>query len=301
MSAFLAFIGGAAGEYNQMTEEQRLAKAEERKRTAEADAAKQARKDEFEYFKQEQNVISTNKRDEANAEARRKQDEANAEARRKNDERQRVIMRSTPELYFRNQNDPDNLHFFSQIGDMPTIESIPRRKEGLSFDAATALAKQQNPSVSGAGYLYVPEPIDEAGTKYKLVMKELKDDDKVFADQSEAQSAAEKLNSFYTKGGLENFVAVVESTDKGWVIKTQAKPKPDKPEAPVDTKTGIPLDTNYYYSNSPKFGPETGKTAQQRGGQLVPLRKNLPNVRAGNGKHERGRRLPRDSYLPYGC
>jgi hypothetical protein len=265
MSAFLAFIGGAAGEYNQMTEEQRLAKAEEIKRTAEADAAKQAQKSEFDYWKKQQDYT-----------ANQNQTEAKAEAQRKNQARQDAIMRSTPELYFRNQNDPNNLHFFSQIGDMPTIDSIPRPKEGLSFTDATALAKQQNPFVSGAGYLYVPEPIDEAGTKYKIVMKELKDDDKVFANQSAAQSAATSLNNYYTTGGLENFVAVVESTEKGWVVKTQEKPKPETPKAPVDTKTGIPLDTNYYYSNSPKFGPETGKTAQQRGGQLVPLRKNLP-------------------------
>ena len=71
-------------------------------------------------------------------------------------------------------------------------------------------------------------------------------------------------------------MSVVESTDKGWVVKTQTKPKPDKPEAPVDPATGIPFDTNYYFSNSGKFGRETGRTAQQRGGQIIPLRNNLP-------------------------
>ena len=280
MSAFLAFVGGAAGEWNKMSEEKRASAAAKAKADAElaAEIAKENR--EWDTWKKQQEFLNA-----------RADEEIKNEATRKNTERAEQAARITPELLSKQQQLPGQLHFLSYATEstMPVIESVDKPVEGYTFDEAIGVASQYNPRVKDQGVFYAVKPLADNPERFTIDLRDINEENKttnVFADQAEAQSAAQAETDRLKESGATNLRAVaLPTTDgEGWTYKIEKIGDLDggKAEIPADEQ-GIEYNTNYYFRTSPKFGPETGKTAQQRGGQILNLTPGLNLPTSGEG------------------
>jgi len=267
MSAFLALLGGAAGEWNKMDEEKRAAAAQKAKQEAEAVAAQKALEDEYNWWEKKQEYTAGQEETKAIAD-RRAQQEAQQER----------YTQLVPELQMLNTSVPNQFHYISRSteGGMPSIKSVDRPTQGYTFADAINIAKEQNAQLQDFGVFYVPEPLADNPQQFTLDIRTLdeKDEGVLFSSQADAQSAAEVEANRLEAAGVTNLSPVVIPTSDGrnWTYKTEKTT--DEPEAagpPKDPELGIPFNSNYYYLKSLKYGKETGKTAQQRGGQIISL------------------------------
>lgn len=257
MSAFLSFVGGAAGEWNKMSEEQRIAKAEADKAKAKADA-------EIKKYREQKEID-----EEFDIKA------SDRAATQKMLARQSAYTRMVPELVFRNKNDKENLHFISQAGDLPTFETIARPKLGYTYDELLGIIKPLNSELGSvkAKKRYWPMPPkttseDGRGWSYEMIDLEETTINRLAQDEDEANTQINAgIKTFtdlgYKKGDLNIERKVLKD---GIQVSVSLKPEKTKKE---DDPLANP---NFLYSMSPKVGPDGAKEAHRRGFDIISLK-----------------------------
>lgn len=280
MSAFLAFVGGAAGEWNQMNEEARAAKAAQIKADKEL-AAKIAQEErDWKRWQNEQKAIAD------------REDEVTRDERQyKNTQRAEQTNRLVPELLSKQNLLPNQFHFltYGTESGMPKIESVDKPVEGYTFTEGQNIAKTYNAQVKDQGIFYALEPLKDNPERFTLTIRDInKDNEKefLFDSQEDAQDAAAAETQRLQDSGADNLraVALPVTDGTGWTYKIEktGDKKDTKPTVPADDY-GIEYNANYYFRKSPKFGEETGKIAQSKGGQILNLTPGLNLPMSGEG------------------
>ena len=252
MSAFLSFIGGAAGEYNRLTEEERLAKKQ-------AAADKAAIKAEEDALRKRLEIEETF---EIRAGDRARQAQKTAF--------EDKVIQLTPELQFLTKSDPNNVHYFSKEGELPTIKSFPKPEIGYTQSQMDALLKDLNTEAKGLnlGKVYISTPPatptpDNTGWGYQLV--DLKDakDSFLAQDQNEANTRInEGVAKFKNLGFTDKDINVKQEDTKDGIkvtvsLKTGKDKAAEKSTYPLDAN-GVPTGPHYHYNRSYKVDTYEG-------------------------------------------
>jgi hypothetical protein len=252
MSAFLSFVGGAAGEYNRLTEEERLAKKKAAADKAAVKAEEEALRRKLEI--EEQFEI-------------RAGDRAREQQTTRFQEKKAQLV---PELEFLTKRDPKNIYYFSSQGELPTIESFAKPENGYVKTDAFDKAKELNSQLADANfakrYFPVPpkNPTDD-DTGWTIDLLDVKDQGKSFLAKSQDQANGhinDGVSKFKEMGYTDNDINVKQESTKDGIkvtvsLKTGEDKKAAKPTYPLDAN-GVPTGPHYLYKRSYKVDTHEG-------------------------------------------
>lgn len=252
MSAFLSFLGGAAGEYNRLTEEERLAKKQAAANKAAREAEKEALREELEI--KDEFAVRT----------------ADRERQQQKTEFETKTQQLVPELAFLTQNDPNNVYYFSKEGELPTIKSFAKPSQGYTKDELYAVIKDLNVEARGMNLkkLYYPTPpktpnAEGRGWSYQLVDVGQAKESFLAQDQNEANIRInDGVAKFEGMGYSKKDISITQEDTKDGIkvtvsLKTSAEKAASKSTYPLDSN-GVPTDFHYLYKRSPKVDTHKG-------------------------------------------